>query len=121
MKTVLKIVYLGVLLTILSCDDIIEVPDISNESVTILAPTQGVMIDTTTVNFSWEQLTDAESYQIQIATPNFEAAKQIIRDTILEETSFLSILNANAYEWRVRALNSGFATPYTVVPFSVIE
>ena len=121
MRTLLKILCLVSLYSIISCDDILEVPDISNASVTILAPTQGVVVDTTTINFSWESVIDAEQYQLQIATPTFETARQIIRDTILEEISFSTTLTADDYEWRVRALNSEFATRYTVVPFTVIE
>lgn len=107
------------LFIVVACDDIIEVTDISNSSVNILAPINGVVLDTTQVNFSWEALKDAEAYQVQVATPNFENAQQIVIDSILERTSLMTNLDYKAYEWRVRGLNSGYKTGYSSQNFSV--
>jgi hypothetical protein len=103
-----------------ACDDIIEVVDISDKTVAILAPTNGSVVDTTFVNFSWQALEDAETYRVQVATPNFNEAAQILLDTVVTKTDVSGQLNVNNFEWRVKALNSGYETLYTTQHFSVI-
>jgi hypothetical protein len=104
-----------------ACDDIIEVEDISNTAVTLLAPSDGVVLNTTTLTFSWENVEDAETYHIQIATPTFNEALQIVTDSTLTSNSFTTTLNVAAYEWRVRAKNSGYETAYTKQGFTIEE
>ena len=54
-----------------TCDDIIEVEDISDRTVTLVAPTDDAILSSGTIHFDWEPIEDAESYRIQIATPDF--------------------------------------------------
>lgn len=108
-------------LLVFSCDDIIEVTDISEEAVTILAPTDTSVLTETTVNFSWNSVEDAESYRLQIATPDFENTTAIEEDTLVTTTNFSKALNSGNYEWRVRAENSDYQTTYTTQGFSITE
>lgn len=117
-KFILFITFLSI---IYSCDDIIEVVDISNKTVTILAPTNNSIIDTTEVLFSWNTLEDAEHYQLQIATPNFTNASQILVDTVVTTTSYKKTLEIENYQWRVRAQNSDYKTHYITTSFTVEE
>lgn len=113
--------YILVMLVFNSCDDIIEVEDISNKTVTVLAPTNGVLLSNTNITFTWEDVNDAESYTIQIATPSFDNAQQIVLDSTITETSFSKTLNATSYEWRVKAQNSDYNTVYTTQSFTIEE
>tara|TARA_R110002096_G_scaffold421590_1_gene627443 strand:+ start:3249 stop:3569 length:321 start_codon:yes stop_codon:yes gene_type:complete len=106
---------------VLSCDDIIEVEDISDKEVIVLAPSNQVILNTTDVIFTWEALEDAETYHLQIATPTFENAQQIVHDSMLVGTRFSTTLDFKGYEWRVRAENSGYTTSYKVNSFSIEE
>ena len=115
----LSIILFAVL--IISCDDIIEVQDISNETVTLLAPTNEAVLSTIHLTFSWEPIEDAESYELQIATPTFEDALQIVKDSSLIGTSFNTTLENNMYQWRIRAVNSGYHTDYSTQSFSIEE
>lgn len=110
-----------VLFCTVSCDDIIEVPNISNEQVTVLAPTDNSTLNSNNVTFTWEPLEDAESYHVQVATPNFENAIQIVKDSTLTGTHFSMILDYDSYEWRIRAENAGYATAYTQQGFTIEE
>lgn len=112
---------LSLFIIVTTCDDIIEVEDISNKTVTLLAPTSEAILNITDLTFSWQTLEDAESYHIQIATPTFSEALQIVTDSIVMITSFSTTLEANDYEWRVSAANSGFQTTYTTQSFSIEE
>ena len=102
-----------------SCDDIIEVANISNRTVTVLAPTDNSVLTLTDINFSWNSIEDAEQYRLQIATPSFEMANQIVLDTIITDTNFTHTLTSGSFQWRVRAENSGFETAYTTQSFTV--
>ena len=109
------------LLFVTSCEEIIEVEDISNDSVTILAPTDTAVLNITDINFSWNAVEDAEQYKLQIATPDFEMANQIVLDTTITATSFNQTLELGNYEWRVRAENSDYQTVYTIQSFTIEE
>lgn len=104
-----------------SCDDIIEVEDISSKEVVVLAPTDNTILETIAVTFTWESLEDVESYHLQIATPTFENAQQIVKDSTLIGTSFSTTLEFKDYQWRIRAENSGYTTSYTQQSFKIEE
>tara|TARA_R110001606_G_scaffold342855_1_gene491421 strand:- start:4822 stop:5229 length:408 start_codon:yes stop_codon:yes gene_type:complete len=97
----------------------IFVENISNATVTILAPTEGTTINSGEVNFNWNAVNDAESYQIQIATPSFTNASQVVLDTIITKTSFSKNITIGNYQWRVKAINSDYQTNYTTTSFEV--
>lgn len=109
-------------MTTLACDDIIEVVDISKETVTVLAPVNETTLIDTDVTFIWDTVEEAEGYKIQIATPSFEAATEIVTaDSILTKTFFSKTLVSGSYEWRVRAENSGYVTGYTTQKFTLLS
>ncbi len=104
-----------------ACDDIVEVKDISGEVVTILAPANEVTIDSTKVNFSWENLDEVVEYRIQVASPNFEMAQQIMLDSLVTTNNHSSTLVNGVYQWRIKGINTEFETAYTVSNFTVEE
>ena len=116
-----KLLLILIVALTLSCDDIIKVEDISNKTVTLLAPTNEAVLDTTDLIFSWQAVEDAQNYHIQIAIPSFAEALQIVKDSTVASTSFSTTLEANDYQWRVKAENSGFETPYTTQSFTIEE
>lgn len=111
---------LTLLFYILACDDIIEVDDISQHSVSLLAPSNDVILNTTSVSFNWDTVNDAEAYNIQIAMPSFENAIQIITDSTLTATNFSTTLEIGEYQWRVRAENSAYQTQYATRNFVIL-
>ncbi|MCF6297912.1 MAG: hypothetical protein L3J08_08020 [Flavobacteriaceae bacterium] len=113
--------FFGILLLLISCDDIIFEEDISNSYVKTLAPTSGTNVKAGTISFNWEWVNDATEYQIQIASPSFNDAAQIVLDSMTTNTVYTVDLTANSYEWRIRAKNSAFETSYFTNAFTVIE
>ncbi|GAB5563757.1 MAG: hypothetical protein Wins2KO_08200 [Winogradskyella sp.] len=103
------------------CSQIIEVVDISNDQVEITAPSNNSTLTITNVNFSWESIHDAEQYKLQIATPSFEEANQVVLDTTIIATGFIQGLSTGDYQWRVRAENSDYQTVFTTQSFSIEE
>ncbi len=111
---------------ILSCEDILEVTDISNESVELLAPKDSTVVTSSEVVFNWNGVGEADAYLIQIATPSFENTSQIVLDSVIviDSTFFgtkvSKTLVTSDYEWRVKAINSGFETAFSSSTFSVV-
>lgn len=93
--------------------------DISGEVVQIIAPVDGVVTSNPELTFSWEAVPFAENYKIQIATPNFENATQLLADEALTTTSYSHTLPDGEYQWRVKARNSVSETPYTTFSLTV--
>ncbi len=120
--------YMGmvILVSLSSCEDILEVPDISNQTVSILAPTEGSSLTTNVVGFNWEAVEDATAYTVQVATPNFENAAQFNLDSVVQVDTLgqittrinQTLFNGN-YQWRVKAFNSDYETVYTQSSFQV--
>ncbi len=115
-----KIVGILLLCCLIGCEEIIYEDDISVNSVLILAPTNGVSLVKGDVTFSWQTVNGATDYELQVATPTFQNASQIVLDTIITDVSFTQLLEANTYEWRIKALNSAYETTYTMSGFEVV-
>lgn len=108
------------ILGIFSCEEVLFEQDISQDRVNLIAPANNTEIEANSVRFNWESLKGATNYEIQIATPNFANANQLVLNTVTDSTFYQSELIENDYEWRVRAQNSGYATAYSSAKFSVI-
>jgi hypothetical protein len=103
---------------LISCEAIF-VEDISNRKVVLLAPTNNAVLDSGTIHFNWTPMKEIEGYQIQIATPNFLSASQLLLDSISTHTTITKSLEIGSYEWRVKATNSDYETPYSSSSFTV--
>lgn len=115
-------ILLGILfLSLFSCAEILLEKDISKEVEVLVAPANNAQFFSTGVTFTWESVTDASKYQLQIAKPNFANPMQIVLDTIVPTTSFTQQLLVGDYEWRVRAVNSAFSTLYATRLVSVVS
>lgn len=110
-----------IVLTIIGCSEIVEDIDISDKTVQLIAPTDGAVLDEVAITLSWELLEGANSYHLQIATPSFENALQVVKDSSLTGPHFSTTLDTLTYEWRVRAENGTYITPYTTQSFSIEE
>jgi len=116
-----KIGYALLLCCFFSCEEIINEEDITARNMILLAPTTNSTIAAGAINFSWQTVNGAVEYNLQVATPSFANATQIVLDTTMSTTNFNYMLETNNYEWRVKALNSGYETGYTTNAFQIIE
>lgn len=101
------------------CCEAIFLEDISEDTISIIAPAQNTTVSSGTIWFDWEELDGADSYQIQIAIPNFQEAQQLLLDSITTNLSISTDLTEGIHEWRVRGLNSEYETSYTITSFIV--
>lgn len=102
-----------------SCSDIVEEPDITQEQVIIIAPADQTEVKGNVINFTWELVKDANAYLLQVASPDFDQASQVYVDSLISGTSFAKELLPNDYQWRVKAINSAYETLYSYSSFSV--
>ncbi|PCJ95001.1 MAG: hypothetical protein COA50_11585 [Flavobacteriaceae bacterium] len=113
------------LMVTLSCEDLLEVPDISEHEVQLLAPLNGSTVNDSTVNFTWDAVHEANSYLIQVATPNFDNASQYVLDSVMVvDSAFYGTKISKAmldgtYEWRVKGMNSDYETTFSSNEFNV--
>jgi len=113
-----KLLYLLIVLSYLSCEAIF-IQDISSSPVLILAPTEGSSVSSGNISFRWKPVEEVSSYNIQIASPNFQNANQVLTDSITLENLYQRSLDAGEYQWRVKGINSEYETDYTTVSFTV--
>lgn len=106
------------LLFFIGCE-VIFVEDISDDAVQILAPQENTAVDAGSINFFWGDLDQVDSYRVQIATPSFESASQILLDTILTDLTLSKEIVSGSYQWRVKAINSEYETGYSTASFTV--
>lgn len=112
------------IIAVYSCEDIISVPDITEDSIVLLAPADDAVLDNVEVTFTWEETDFVDQYQIQVASPTFDEASQIVLDTIVGDSlaTLRSVTRSflpDTYQWRVRGLNSNFQTLYTTRNFTI--
>ncbi|WP_298759134.1 hypothetical protein [uncultured Psychroserpens sp.] len=116
-----KIVVIVMVCLVFSCEQLIEVEDISNEMIHILAPSNNLVIENTAINFSWQPLDFADEYQLQIASPNFDNATEIVEDTLVSNTNFSKTLSVGHYQWRIKAINFAYETAFTTQNLTIEE
>lgn len=104
---------------VISCEEIINEEDISTATVHLTAPADTTTLQSNTVSFSWQAITGATEYQLQIAKPNFDNAVTIVLDTTISQLSFTKELTNTSYQWRVKAQNTAYETNYTTQSFSI--
>lgn len=120
-KSLYKYFSFLVLISFISCEEILIVDDISEKEVILTAPANNTTLSSSGVTLSWETIENAEKYQLQIATPNFEVPQQIVTDTLITKNSFTQQLNIGKYQWRVRAVNSAYETAYATRSFEILN
>lgn len=105
----------------ISCDEIIGIEDISKEKISIIAPAHNSTVAIGGITFSWFPLSNDVQYHLQIVTPSFLNAVQLVEDTLLTQTSYSVELSRGSYEWRVKAINSEYETVYQTQCLNVIN
>jgi Leucine-rich repeat (LRR) protein len=85
-------------------------------TITLLAPKQNAAsVQTQNILFSWAALSEASSYEIQIATtPDFVS---IVQDSIVNQVGFIAakLSYLSRYYWRVRGMNEGLSSAWSEV------
>jgi hypothetical protein len=103
---------------IVSCEDFIE-EDLSNSTIEILTPRDGLVTGQITQTFYWEPVEFALEYKLQVASPNFDQINILVLDTITTRNKLDLNFSPGSYTWRIKAINNNSETIYFYRSFSV--
>lgn len=95
-------------LGVTSCKDIIE-DDITAKTPVMILPLESDTISEYS-HFSWQPLEGATHYRLQIYSPSFANPSLIAFDSTTSATSVFVNLEPNAYQYKLTALNNGYAS-----------
>lgn len=118
-----NILFVVIVFVLISCEGVFLEEDLTDEKITLVAPSDNSELESDDdFNFYWEDLDVESSYQIQIATPNFETPQEIIVDSTTTNYQLSLSLDAGTYQWRVRAKNDVYSSEYSpAFNFSIEE
>ncbi|MBC7487998.1 MAG: hypothetical protein H7282_14750 [Cytophagaceae bacterium] len=102
-----------------SCKSIIE-EDITDKKVIVNSPNSSSLRSYNQL-FWWEKLDGSLNYQLQIASPSFDSIQKLVLDTLVKTNKVRYTLASGRYEWRVRALNGSYQTPYSGSKFTIVD
>lgn len=113
-----SLILFSISILLMACEDFFEV-DLSGKSVSLIAPSNGVVSDVLVQTFWWEELDGATEYELQVVATRFDSIVQVIVDTTISGTQFEQSLSPGMFEWRVRGLNSAYASEYSVYSLTI--
>ncbi|WP_162126041.1 hypothetical protein [Flavobacterium phycosphaerae] len=108
MKAINSIIIVLTLISLCSCEDIIE-KDITNDVVQIIYPQNSQSIYSNVVDFQWNELDGADKYRIQVYSTN----SNMVLDSLVSQNHFSFPLTQGNYQWRVRGENFAYSSTYT--------
>jgi hypothetical protein len=110
MKKIVNIsIIFSSLLLLIACDDVLE-EDITDDSVTVVAPKDKSNLDGNSVQFRWDELKDADDYRIQVVE---QATQRSVLDSLVKGNNFTFGLDPGEYSWRIRGENFAYTTAYS--------
>jgi hypothetical protein len=114
MKPKNKLLLCVIAICAFACTKDFIVKDIKNDNIVVLAPGNNLSTPNNSVTFWWEKLDGAEKYSLQIVKPNFASVQQLIVDTNVTGDKFSCTLTPGTYQWRIKGVNNGGSTQYTI-------
>ncbi|MEM6801469.1 MAG: hypothetical protein AAF696_08695 [Bacteroidota bacterium] len=104
-------------LSIHGCSEFL-VPELDEASLTINSPKDSLISKEGNISFWWEFHPDADIYQLQVVSPDFDNPSFLF-DTLLAQNTFQKkFIDAN-YLWRIRMQNEASSSPWQQRSFSV--
>lgn len=102
------------------CWDVFE-KDISDQTVSVIAPVNGVETTPGTITFLWDPVSYAEGYRLRVVSPDFARAARVLADSLVAGTTFSLELEAGSYQWSIQAWNFGYSGVRSVYSLQIIE
>lgn len=102
----------AILLSTLGACNVFFEERLDEEKLTLLAPADSTISDVFLTTFWWEELEGADFYTLQIVKPTFVSPQQFVLDSAVRGKFFELQLSPGTYQWRVRAENASYTTPF---------
>lgn len=83
----------------------------------LAAPSDNATLQSTTLDLSWNAVSDAEGYHLQVSSDSSFLSQPDINDSTITATTRLasSLTNATTYFWRIRSRNPGGLSGWSAV------
>jgi hypothetical protein len=114
------LIIISISLGLCGCKALIE-ENIRNSKVNVLFPKAGDSVNTYNVNFWWDNVADANTYEIQIVQGTFNSIQNFLVDSVVSTNKYNFILTPGNYQWRVRGLNNSTQTDFATQSFVVLR
>ena len=111
-------VYFFIMLSLSMCKDVFE-DDISNDTIYLYTPYDSMKTNSITIDFWWEEVEGATSYNLQVVSPDFTFPRKLLIDTNLNTNYFVHVFYPDTFECRVYAYNSSYNTVATYAYFII--
>lgn len=98
--------------------DSVSYLDISGETIDMIAPQDGAIINSTNLTIWWELITGASSYEVRLASPDFSNA-DFVMDSSVTDNKIKVSLDQGMYECKIRAKNPSFETQFVDLTFEI--
>jgi len=95
-----------------SCGVVFDI-DITDETITLISPTDSNANDFETQIFLWEENQMVDEYELQVARGTFENNSQMVVNESTTDFTYSVDLEPGDYQWRVRGVNNSYETDYT--------
>ncbi len=106
---------LPMLFGMFACDDIFE-KDLTDKTVAVVAPSDGLTVEPGEVIFAWQGVEGARSYHLRIVGGEFAGHSRAVVDTLMHDDttgvkrSYTRMLDEGDYQWSITALNDEYRT-----------
>ncbi|MGZ3883525.1 MAG: hypothetical protein ACXVPQ_05040 [Bacteroidia bacterium] len=104
---------------VVSCTKDFIVKDIKKAQVSVIAPANNLKTAQNSITFWWDELDGADKYSIQVVKPSFASVQTLVADTNVTGTKFVCTLAPGTYQWRIRGVNNGGNSLYTIYNLTV--
>lgn len=108
----IKLYYVIVLILFTSCKEIFE-ENITNKMVQVVLPQNNLQTANRVIEFKWEEMNGATSYQLEIVSPDFNNISTYELDSNISNTTFNFQLDPGTYQWRIRGINYNYQSKYS--------
>jgi len=112
-----KLIYLFLLIFCASCTEFLS-PNIDTLILDINSPIDSLYTTSENITFWWEDDRKAETYRLQVVTPNF-ANPTLILDSLVADNKHTMTLDEGVYTWRLRAENERAESDYFIRAFII--
>ena len=107
--------------TCIQCSDLFE-KDISDKQIALLAPSNTMKTQLTTISFMWDSIEDVKKYNIQIVSPDYSLIQNVLIDTTITKSHIqLKNIPIGKYQWRIVGLNGQSKCYSDTVEFTVFD
>lgn len=112
------VAFMGLIIFNTACSDVFE-PDIKNDHVLLISPSNNIHSKISTQTFMWQKVDGAKAYNFQLVSTSFDSIEDFVLNADTVSTVMVVNLYPGKFQWRVKAYNNGYETPYSTFSLQI--